>query len=187
MDFKNIVTAFLATVMFSLPLSVAAQSGAPDRVAELMAQLQDAENDTAAQRLENQIVTEWSKTGSPAMDLLLKRGRDALEVSEFDAAAEHFRALTDHAPDFAEGWQGLAQTYYEQERLGQAMDALERVLALNPDHFGALRGVGAIQEQLGHEALAYEAYERVLSLRPHDPDVEAAMGRLETKVKGVSL
>ncbi|EBA09363.1 hypothetical protein SSE37_24014 [Sagittula stellata E-37] len=152
-----------------------------------MSELRGAESETAAQRLENQIITEWSKTGSPAMDLLLKRGRDALEVEDTDAALEHFRALTDHAPDFAEGWHGLALAFFEKERLGESMDALEHVLALNPDHFGALRGVAAIHEQVGHEVLAYRAYERVLELRPHDEDVENALTRLERKVKGVSL
>ncbi|WP_306418197.1 tetratricopeptide repeat protein [Sagittula sp. MA-2] len=183
MEFKNTVTAILATVMISVPFAASAD----ERLDELMSELQGADSETAAQRLENQIITEWSKTGSPAMDLLLKRGRDALEVEDLDAALEHFRALTDHAPEFAEGWHGLALAYFEEERLGESMDALERVLALNPDHFGALRGVGAIHEQVGHKALAYRAYERVLELRPHDEDVENALERLESKVKGVSL
>lgn len=183
MDFKSIVTAFLATVMISVPFAGSAEG----RVEDLLAQLKAAESETAAQRLENQLITEWSKSGSPAMDLLLKRGRDALEVKEFDAAEEHFRALTDHAPEFAEGWYGLALAYYEKEMVGPAVEALERVLALNPQHFGALRGMAAIHEQLDNLALAYDAYERVLALRPHDPDVEEAMKRLETKVKGVTL
>ncbi|WP_425072678.1 tetratricopeptide repeat protein [Sagittula sp. S175] len=183
MEFKNTVTAFLATVMISVPFAGSAE----ERLDTLMSELQGAETETAAQRLENQVIGEWSKTGSPAMDLLLKRGRDALEVDDLDAAEEHFRALTDHAPEFAEGWHGLALVYYEREQFGPSLDALERTLALNPQHFGALRGVGAIHEQLENLALAYDAYERVLELRPHDPDVIAAMERLETKVKGVSL
>lgn len=183
MNFKSIVTAFLATVMISLPIAGLAQ----DRLDTLMSELQRAEDETSALRLENQIITEWSKSGSPAMDLLLKRGRDALDVSELDAATEHFRALTDHAPEFAEGWHGLALAYYQEERFGPALDALERVLALNPEHFAALRGVGAIHEQLGNEVLAYGAFEQVLTLRPHDPDVIDALERLETKVKGVTL
>jgi len=169
--------------MISLPATGMTQ----DRVADLMQQLQQAESETAAQRLENQIITEWSKTGSASMDLLLKRGRDAMAVKDTDVAIEHFRALTDHAPDFAEGWHGLALAYFEAERLGPAMDALEHVLALNPEHFGALRGVGAISEQVGKRALAYRAYERVLDLRPHDPDVEQAMQRLEREAVGTTL
>lgn len=184
MEYKSTLAAIVATVMISLPAFGYAQDTA---VADLLGELAEAENETVAQRLENRLITQWSKSGSAAMDLLLKRGRDALEVDDLDAALEHFRALTDHAPDFAEGWHGLALAHFEAERFGPAMDALERVLALNPHHLGALRGVGAINEQIGEDALAYAAFERVLRLRPHDEDVEKAMARLERKVKGVRL
>ncbi|MBV7396826.1 tetratricopeptide repeat protein [Mameliella alba] len=169
--------------MISLPVAGRAEN----RVADLLAELREAETETAALRLENQIVAEWSKSGSASMDLLLKRGRDALEVQNFTAAVEHFRALTDHAPEFAEGWHGLALAYFGAERFGPAMDALERVLALNPDHFPALRGVGAINERVGNPTLAYRAFEKVLELRPHDPDVQQAMDRLEREAIGITL
>lgn len=183
MKFKSTVRAVATLVMISLPAGLWAQ----DRAAELLEDLRAAETETQAQRLERQVIDEWSKSGSAAMDLLLKRGRDALEVKEVGPAIEHFRALTDHAPEFAEGWHGLALAYFQADRYGPAMDALERVLALNPQHFGALRGVGAINEQIGRAELAYEAYSRVLEMRPHDSDVIEAMTRLERKALGVRL
>ena len=183
MEFKNTVAAILATVMISVPFAGSAEG----RLDMLLKELRGAENEAAATRLENQIIGEWSKTGSPTMDLLLKRGRDALEVDDLEAALEHFRALTDHAPEFAEGWHGMALAFFENKQYGPAMEALERVLALNPTHFGALRGVGAVHEQIGNERLAYEAFERVLDLRPHDADVIKAMERLERNAKGIAL
>lgn len=183
MDYKRTLAAFCALVMFSLP----SLAGAQGDVSGLMLDLKGAETPTAAQRLENQIMAEWSKTGSASMDLLLKRGRDALEVNDAAKALEHFHALTDHAPDFAEGWHGMALAYFALEKFGPAMDALEHVLALNPDHFGALRGVGAINERVGKTDLAYRAYEKVLELRPHDPEIEKALGRLEREAIGVEL
>ena len=108
-------------------------------------------------------------------------------MQDFAKAVQHLRALTDHAPDFAEGWHGLALAYYNLERFGPAMDALERALALNPNHFGALRGVGAVQEQVNRPRLAYEAYAKVLELRPHDEDVIEALERLEQTARGVTL
>lgn len=183
MVIRNTVAAFASLVLFSLP-----QSGATEgETGSLLDKLRAAQTETEAQRLENQILLEWSKSGSQAMDLLLKRGRDALQIRDADTAAEHFRALTDHAPDFAEGWYGLALVLVEQDRIGPALDALERTLALNPDHFGALRGVGALHEQIGNLALAYRAYERVLDMRPHDADLIDTLARLETQVKGTSL
>lgn len=182
-SFKSVVAAAALAAALALP----AQAQETDRAAELLDQLAQADSETAAQRLERQLMEEWSKSGSPARDLLLKRGQEALEVEDAEAAIEHFTALTDHAPDFAEGWHGLALAYYQAEMFGPAMDALERTLALNPMHFGALRGVGAVHEQTGNPALAYDAYERVLDLRPHDSDVEEALKRLDGKVRGTAL
>lgn len=183
MDFKSTLTALGLAVMFSIPTGVWAET----RVESLLRELAEAENETAAARLEQQVITEWSKSGSATIDLLLRRGRNALEVSKHGEAIQHFRALTDHAPEFAEGWHGLALAYFQAERLGPAMDALEHALALNPQHFGALRGVGAVLEQTGRIEQAYAAYEKALAIRPHDKDVITAMERLEPRVRGVTL
>lgn len=183
MIFKFTLTALSLAVMISIPSGVWAET----RAEQLLRELGEAETETSAARLEQQIITEWSKSGSATIDLLLRRGRNALEVQDHGAAVQHFRALTDHAPDFAEGWHGLALAYYQAERFGPAMDALERTLALNPRHFGALRGVGALLEQTDRPVLAYQAYEKALAIRPLDGDVIEAMKRLETRARGVTL
>ena len=183
MIFKLTLTAFSTAVMISIPSGVWAET----RAEQLLRDLAEAENETAAARLEQQVITEWSKSGSATIDLLLRRGRNALEVQKHSEAIQHFRALTDHAPDFAEGWHGLALAYYQADRFGPAMDALERALALNPKHFGALKGVGAVLEQTGQPVLAFDAYERALAIRPHDTDVIQAMERLESQARGVTL
>ncbi|MFP7571558.1 tetratricopeptide repeat protein [Marivita sp. S2033] len=182
-NYKSAVAALLFVTGFAAAPVFAQDEDAPS----LLDRLAQAEDDTTAARLERQVRREWSKSGSPTMDLLLKRGQDAMETGDTDAALQHLGALTDHAPDFAEGWHALALAYYRVEMLGQAADALERTLALNPQHFGALRGLGAILEQVDKPELAYDAYSRVLTLRPHDSDVEDALERLERRVTGTSL
>jgi tetratricopeptide (TPR) repeat protein len=184
MKHKYTVAALAAVLSISLALPVTAQDS--DRSEALLKDLAQADEAEAA-RLEKEIRLEWSRSGSAAMDLLLKRGNDALEVDNTEIAIQHFSALTDHAPQFAEGWHGLAMAYYQSDRLGQTADALEHVLALNPQHFGALRGLGALFDQLERPALAYDAYSRVLEIRPHDRDVQAALKRLEIRVRGTEL
>lgn len=159
----------------------------PVAMTDLLNRLANAETAAAGRRIEREIRLEWSKSGSPAMDLLLKRGNDALEVGDVEKAIDHFTALTDHAPDFAEGWHGLAQAYYRRELYGIAMDALQRVLAINPDHFGAMRGVAAVLEQVGRPDEAYEVYSRVHDMHPTDEDVNGALDRLKSQVTGRTL
>jgi len=180
---KSAVAAFLTAAC----LTAAPVLAQEDRLSELLDELAGAEDARTAARLEKQVQQEWSKSGSASIDLLLKRGEDALEVDNLDAAIEHLTALTDHAPEFAEGWHTLALAYYRVEKFGPAAGALERALALNPHHFGALRGLGAIFEQVNRPHLAYDAYSRVLNLRPHDSGAIDALERLERRVNGQTL
>ena len=56
------------------------------------------------------------------MDLLLTRGRDALEAGETVLAIRHFTALIDHAPEFAEGYNGRATAYFQMGRYGLSLE-----------------------------------------------------------------
>jgi tetratricopeptide (TPR) repeat protein len=131
------------------------------------------------ERVENEIVRIWSKSGSPAMDLLLRRGNEALEAQDFEAALEHFSALTDHAPEFAEGWNGRATTFYLMDEYALAIADVERVLALEPRHFGALSGLAFMLEEMDEPELALEALHMVQSLNPNRPNINDAVRRLE--------
>lgn len=179
---KNIVAAFGAIVMFSLPLSAADEA----RLDGLYAQLKQVEAEEAV-KIGNEIVLELSRSGSSAMDLLLKRGRDALEAGEIKSAIEHLTALTDHAPEFAEGWHLRAVAYHQAELFGQAIADLERALALRPRNFEAIYGLGVILEEMNRPDMAYEAYQRVLEIHPHFEDVSEALDRLSGQLEGENL
>jgi tetratricopeptide (TPR) repeat protein len=131
------------------------------------------------ERVEGEITRIWSRSGSPAMDLLLRRGNVALEAENYDAALEHLTALTDHAPDFAEGWNARATTFYLMGEYALSMSDVERVLVLNPRHFGALAGLAFMFESLGEDDLALKALRAVHALNPNRPNINEAIGRLE--------
>ena len=174
---------------YNLPVSaqdVTVQSEVDINAQVLLEQLRDAEASEAL-KIASQIKRNWARSGSASADLLLKRGSDALKAQKPKVAIEHLTALTDHAPDFAEGWHMRASALYQQEMYGPALDDLERTLALNPDHFDAIQGLGAIFEQLGDPKRAYEVYEQVLTIHPHHAAVLEAMKRLDVEVKGPAL
>ncbi|MFN0113813.1 MAG: tetratricopeptide repeat protein [Paracoccaceae bacterium] len=133
------------------------------------------------------ILREWSKSGSPAMDLLLKRGREAMEAGDLEAAIEHLTALTDHAPDFAEGWNARATAYFMAGRFGPSVADIEHTLALNPNHFGALSGLGQIFEALEKPDKAIRAYKAALAVNPHMESVKDAVERLTRDTEGTDL
>ncbi len=140
-----------------------------------------------AEPILREIALERRRSGSVAMDLLLKRGIDALERGEPAAATEHLTALVDHAPDFAEAWHARAKAWFALDELGLAIADLEQVLRLDPRHFEAMFGLGAILEQIGRLDDAREAYALALKAHPHYEDAQEAVTRLEAMTQGQTL
>lgn len=182
--FKTIVAAIAAIVMYSIPLSAQTADSGDEKA--LLSALAEADADEA-RGLDRQLQRLWSKSGSASMDLLLQRGRDALEEDDTVAAIEHLTALTDHAPDFAQGWSARALAYFHAELYGPALADLERALALNPNNYNAIIGLGALLEEFGDEARAYLAYARAKAIHPHHEEVTKALDRLRPGIEGEAL
>lgn len=139
------------------------------------------------ERIERSIWKEWSKSGSASMDLLLDRGRDAMEQGDMNTAIAHLSALIDHAPEFAEGWNARATAFFHAQQFSLSIFDIQQALALNPRHFGALQGLGQILEQLEDEKNALAAYRAAYSLHPNRPDLKDAIDRLDAKLAGTKL
>lgn len=174
------VTAFCLTVWISLP-AIAAED--MDQLFDRLANAAPAE----ATQITREIERSWSQSGSTSLDMLLRRGRKAMEEEDYTAAIEHFSALTDHAPDFAEGFHARASAYYESGRFGPAFTDLSRALALNPRHYNAIFGLGVMLMEVGEDALAVEAFEQVLDLHPHHEEATQALERMKSKGIGREL
>ncbi len=187
-NLKAILAAIMAIVMYSIP--VFAQDSAavqPQRdLPALYDELAVAGPDDAV-LLVREISLEWSKSGSVTVNLLLRRGTDALERGDADAAIEHFTAVTDHAPEFAAGWNGRAKAWFERGNWGLAVADLEHVLALDPNHFEAVFGLAAILEQAGQPQKALAAYQLALGIHPHYDEAKQAVTRLKPIVGGRDL
>jgi tetratricopeptide (TPR) repeat protein len=183
-----VLAALLAAAagMPALAQTTEGDSGAGTSVDRLFDRLGKADQ-MGWQQIEQSIIREWSKSGSPAMDLLLQRGREALGEGEIDAALEHLTALVDHAPDFAEGWNTRATAHFRAERYGLAMRDLSRALALEPRHFGAMIGLATILRETGQEEEALEVLRRVHEIHPHRPNVIEGIERLSSRYDGQTL
>jgi tetratricopeptide (TPR) repeat protein len=181
-NLKHTVAAVGAVVLLCGP--AVAQDA--DRAADLLEALRTATPETAA-AAERDVERAWSRTGSATMDLLLKRGRDAMAVGEFSKAIEHFTALTDHAPEFAEGYHARATAYYRADLYGPALDDLETALALNPDNFNAIFGLAVLFEELDDKVRAAELFRRVLALHPHHENATEALEQLKSSGIGRTL
>ncbi len=178
----RITQLFAALIWLMTIVPGNAQAGPdPVRLDQLFGALRAAEADEW-QVIEDEIRLLWGQSGSPSIDLLLKRGFAALAAKETDAAIEHFTALVENAPNFAEGWNARATAYFNAGLLGPSLDDIRRTLALEPRHFGALAGLGYIFEEMGDEQAALAAFYRVLQIHPHREDIIDSIARLELAI-----
>ena len=153
---------------------------------DMMQALREAQP-AEATRLTREIEREWSKSGSTSLDMLLRRGREALEAEQIDIAINHLTAVTDHAPDFAEGWHARATAYYMKGLYGPALYDLQRALILNPDNYNAIFGLGVMLQEFGDYALAEQAFVAVLDLHPNHENAGKALEQLKSKGIGRKL
>jgi tetratricopeptide (TPR) repeat protein len=184
LNLKAIVAATLFTVTISMPLATSASEKTEESA--LLTALISADAATA-RALDRELQALWRKSGSAAMDLLLKRAGKAFEAQDLAAAIDHLTALTDHAPDFARGWFERARAYHAAGLYGPSVADLERALALNPNDYNAIYALGTVFEQFRKPERAYEVYLRAKAIHPHHEEVFNALERLRPLAAGKDL
>lgn len=179
--FNSIVTAFVLGLAMSGPL-VAQQTSLDDLFQELL-----EADEGSHQRVADRISAALDKSGSATLDLLVRRGHEAMDEADFVQAVEHFTASIDHDPDFVGGYSGRAQAFFNLDMIGPALDDLRQVLVLEPRHFDAMFGVGIILEGLERPDEAHDVYLAILDIYPLDPEATAALDRVKLQLEGQAL
>ena len=97
---------------------------------------------------------------------LLEESRQAQLRFDYDEAILYMKELVKHAPQFAEGWNQLGYVYFLAGQYDASLDAIDRVLELEPMHYAALAGKGIILIQQGKVAEAQAPLKRALAIDP---------------------
>lgn len=153
----------------------------------LFADLKRSRDNNAAERLSTQIWREWADSGSDSINLMMEWAQRAMGARNFAAALDTLDQVVLLAPDFSEGWNKRATLHFMMEHPAKSMADIERTLALEPRHFGALAGMAEILRARGDDALALKAYERALEVYPMMRGAQQAVGELSDSLAGDKL
>lgn len=148
------------------------------RLNNLFAELKSAASMTDVAGIEAQIWHLWSLSDDAAVDRVLAGGTAAMNHGAFDAALTSFNTVIELRPEFAEGWNKRATLYYLTGEYSRSIADVERTLALEPRHFGALSGLGLIHMALEHPVEALAAFEAALAVHPHMPHAKQMIRKL---------
>ena len=163
---SRVLAGFLLAALLAVSASATADQRDP-RLGDLFASLADAPDAGRALGIEAAIWQIWLDGGKPALNEMMARGIDAMNANRLRDAVERFSRLIAAEPSFAEAWNKRATVYYLMERYEESVSDIERTLALEPRHFGAISGMGLIFLQRGDEVGALDAFEKVLEIHPH--------------------
>jgi len=149
----------------------------------LFGRLKTAKSEKEAKAVEQSIWRLWTRSGSPTDDLLLEQATKSMNARQFDRALDILDAIVEHSPDFSEAWNKRATVNYVVGRLDQSLADIDKVLALEPRHFGALSGLGMIRRDKGDERGALEAFREALAINPYMSNVQEAVKALEKELE----
>lgn len=157
------------------------------RLDRLFARLKAAKTPEQARQISGTIQRELLRSGSPTTDLLMREAAAAIEAKDLPVALDVLDAVTRLSPDYAEGWNRRATVYYMREDYGRSLADLERTLALEPRHWGAINGLATILRSLDETQAAAEAYDRALAIYPLQEQIQKARESLDEDVDGEDI
>lgn len=155
-----------------------------DALLDALSRAPDAET---ASRLEQTVLRAWLDSGSDTIDLLMERAIIAMEGKAYALALELLDAIVEIKPDYAEGWNKRATLYYLIDDYDHSMRDIQKVLALEPRHFGALSGLGLILQDVGEKRGALAAFRQALAVHPFLGNVEESVDELLREVEGDAI
>jgi len=109
-------------------------------------------------------------------DLYYQRGLVLAEMGREEEAAASYAAALKIKPDFTQALENLALLYYRQEKDAETLDALQRLIQIDPMNFNAnyLLGLHYYRKKMYSEMVA--AYTRAVAVKPDLADVHYNLG-----------
>jgi tetratricopeptide (TPR) repeat protein len=125
---------------------------------------------TKAQDDGDEIVTQiwklWQRSGNEKLDAAMEQAMLLMGQGLGSLAMPILDEIVAEKPDWAEGWNKRATVLYLMGEHDRSLADIDRVLALEPRHFGAIAGIGLIRIAKGEMREALAAFRRALAINP---------------------
>ncbi len=152
------------------------------RLDSLFSQLQITGSGQKARTIEKFIWKIWRESGDESVDQLMVDGVKAMGGGNYEGALITFNSIVEGAPNFAEGWNKRATLYWLMGDFEKSVEDINRTLALEPRHFGALSGLAMIRESQERPLDALQAFERALEIYPAMPNAAERIRKLNRQL-----
>ena len=163
----------ISIVIFSCSfwLMIASILNASSTTQTLLDQLKRAQSMDEAGPIVDKLWREWTSAHKNSdEEALMSEGLVAMSEGNLDRAENIFTKLIEVNPSFTEAWNKRATLRFMLWDFEGSLKDVEKVLTLEPRHFGALSGLGMIHLRLGDPERALKAYEDLVNIFPSNAD-----------------
>jgi len=151
----------------------------------LFASLHKTSDELAAKAVEEKIWELWSRFDSPTAEVLLGQAVVAMNAAENTASLEILDRIVASYPAYAEAWNKRATLQFVLGNYDASLKDIEKVLDLEPRHFGALAGRGMIYQSQENWTAALNAYREALSMNPSMTEIKNAIKELSKREREI--
>jgi tetratricopeptide (TPR) repeat protein len=144
-----------------------AQSSQKIILDELFNKLIETNDSNNAKQLEKKIWSVWSK--HPIDNRLTDKmefGTELIQYGDYNYALRVFDNIIINDPLWSEAWNKRATVYFLMNEFKNSLDDIDKVLSIEPRHFGALSGQARIFIKLQKYEKAIKSIERALEFYP---------------------
>ena len=113
----------------------------------------------------------------------LEEGAQFVRTQQLSKAIEIFTEVIKLDQNWAEAWNKRATVFYMMGNFKQSQEDIDKVLALEARHFGALAGQGLVNIQLKNYEKAILSYQQVKEIYPSMQSPEIMIRRIEELMK----
>ena len=113
----------------------------------------------------------------------LEEGAQFVRTQQLSKAIEIFTEVIKLDQNWAEAWNKRATVFYMMGKFKQSQEDIDKVLALEARHFGALAGQGLVNIQLKNYEKAILSYQQVKEIYPSMQSPEIMIRRIEELMK----
>ena len=156
-----LLSLFLSTFFSSV------QSSQENILNNLFNQLKIVNNSKSAALIEKKIWSIWNE--HPTNNKLterLKLGIELMQYGDYNYALRVFDNIIVTDPKWSEAWNKRATVYFLMSQFTNSLDDIDKVLNIEPRHFGALSGQARIFIKLQKYEKAIKSIEKALIFYP---------------------
>jgi tetratricopeptide (TPR) repeat protein len=157
------------------------------RLDDLFSALRETRDVYEARTLEEQIWEIWFEHDNPEYFELMVSGVRHMNANALNLALADFNRLVEIAPNYAEAWNRRATVYYLLEDYTASAADIDKVLELEPFHFGALSGLGLVRMGQRRFLEARTAFQTVLEVYPAMPGARQNLELIESYLRSSTI